>query len=360
MILRNEEVFRESHTPQELPHREGEMEELQHVLYPATRDQPARNAMLSGPSGVGKTVAATVALGRLKQNAHVRTHHIRCLGKRAGTILRDAVHAHPRDPDVEVSQSTPVDDVADALREIASWPYVLVLDEADDVHETDLLDRLADIEYVSYIVICHNPQEFRAGLSKQALEALDWHVEFTPYSADSLADILEQRARLGLKPGSISRGVLEEITEHSDGAARKAIQTLYHAAVLADDEHRDEISSELLPHARQRARTAIRKSNLRSLPIGHLLLYHLVQSAEGEVVRAETLHERYDAVAGEALQESEVTPVTRKTRQRYLRKLEEYDLVGWEGENRGRKYFAMDPELEVPECAALSLSEPTP
>jgi Cdc6-like AAA superfamily ATPase len=355
-MIEHPEYFRESFIPRTLPHRQAELERLASTLDPAVRGETPNDILLSGPSGVGKTVVATKAVRKLHEKAGVRTAHIRCLGRSAGAIIQEAVDEHPRSPPKSIGQTTPVAEKAAALDRLAD-SYLLVLDEADDVHKTELFGHLAGIDGVSYIAICHNPNEWMPSLSEAASRRLYTHIEFSTYGVSALTEILTQRAQRGLVDGAVEQRTLEAIAERVGGVARTAIQALFQAAQLAEGELREQITREDVPPALERAREAVRRSNLRSLPVGHLLVYHIIQQA-GEIDAPE-FHSRYDAVADAALQGiPDETPVSQQTRRRYLDKLSEYDLVKWVGERKGRRYIAMDPSLEVPGESGLSLPQP--
>jgi cell division control protein 6 len=208
---------------------------------------------------------------------------------------------------------------------------------------------------VSYIAICHNPEEWLPSLSSDARRRVRDHVEFRAYSVDQLADILEDRARLGLVEDAVERTTLERIGRHVDGKARNAIQALKAASDIAVEDHRDHIKDVDVSAAVSRARAVVRSSNLRSLPSQHLLLYGLIQRAES--ILAEDLNREYDAVAEDVFDGDKEVPRSTETRRRYLRKLEAYDLIGSHGENRGTTYFAQDPELAVPEDADMEIPD---
>jgi len=257
-MIEHARYFRESHLPRELPHRHDELDSIAATLQPAVNGETPDDILLSGPSGVGKTVVARTAVDKLYESAGVRTAHIRCLGRSAGAVMHEAVAEHPRAHDRKLHQCTPVGEKAAALKAIAD-NYLLVLDEADDVHKTDLLDRLAEMDGVSYIAICHNPQEWIPSLSTPASRRLHTHIEFEAYSVAALTEILAQRATRGLVDDAVGTRTLEAIAERVDGVARLGIRTLFQAAQLAAEQHRDRIQREDIPPALSRARAAVRE-----------------------------------------------------------------------------------------------------
>lgn len=94
-MITDPRVFQDTHLPRELMHREGEVEELSLAFDPALDGHTAGDVLISGPSGVGKTVLARYTLAKLEQYVRVPHTHIRCLGESTGDILRTALREHP-------------------------------------------------------------------------------------------------------------------------------------------------------------------------------------------------------------------------------------------------------------------------
>lgn len=62
-------VFEDVYLPRELAHRESEVGQLSRAFQPALSGSTPHNALISGPSGVGKTVLARHTLGQLEKHA---------------------------------------------------------------------------------------------------------------------------------------------------------------------------------------------------------------------------------------------------------------------------------------------------
>jgi Cdc6-like AAA superfamily ATPase len=71
-MITHPRVFDDEWTPQELHHREGAVEVLSEAFDPATHGHAAKNVIIHGPSGVGKTVLAKHTMGRLEEHADVK------------------------------------------------------------------------------------------------------------------------------------------------------------------------------------------------------------------------------------------------------------------------------------------------
>ena len=84
-------VFGNVYLPRELIHRESEVGQLSRAFQPALTGSAPHNALISGPSSVGKMVLARHMLDRLEKRAPVGHAHIRSLGKSTGAIPRGAL-----------------------------------------------------------------------------------------------------------------------------------------------------------------------------------------------------------------------------------------------------------------------------
>ncbi|MEE6210878.1 AAA family ATPase [Salarchaeum sp. III] len=346
-MITDPRVFEDEHLPRELKHREGAKRVLANAFEPARQGERADDVLLSGPSGVGKTVLARHTLTELQTHADVHYAHIDCLGSTTATILRDALDAYPQP--VDVHRGTPLDELVETVQDVVTQPYVLVLDEADDLPEKQIPELVASLPHVSVVAICHNAEEWLARVDDGFRQSIGAHQEVDRFSVDELADILHARAREGLTRGAVSLDQLRWIADEVSGVARRGIQSLRSAALLAEDRHggaiRDADVDDCFSHARQR----IRRMNLRSLPYHHQVLYAIIH--EGAPIGSDELHRRYDSLSETLYGGQELTPVSRRARRTKLAKLREYDLVEHTGPDHDRTYVVLDesvrPRVEI-------------
>lgn len=334
-------AFDDEHLPRRLLHREAAVDHLSRAWEPALGGDQAHDVLIHGPSGVGKTSLARFTLQKLTTHADIYSAHVESLGKTTAGVVRSVLHDLPgSDP----ATNTPREDLCIELRERVDQPTIVILDEADDLPATDVLDRLADVEDLSIVAICHDHEQWLSQLDNQLRRRLLLkELTLDRFGVNELADILEARARRGLPSGVVIREQLETIADEVAGVARKGIQSLRQASLLAEERDHSEIGSDDVADSYERAQRYILQKNLDSLPFHHQLLYELIRVGGG--LKAGELHERYQAVADDVYRGRGQTPVSERARRLKLSKLADYELIKVGGENRHRRYKVQNPRI---------------
>jgi hypothetical protein len=231
-------------------------------------------------------------------------------------------------------------------REAFGDPYSLILAAADGLPSPAALEYVTKLPKPSIVAICHNANRWLARAPDMARQSIAIHIEADRYSVNELSDILRARANVGLLPDAVSPAQLRAIADEVAGVARFGIQSLRAAAEIATERGHSRILDEDVADSFERARRSIREANLRSLPYHHHVLYAILQEA-GELEASE-LHQRYDELAESIYYGHELTPIGRRARRNKLAKLQEYDLIGAEGEPQNRIYYVLDETIAAP------------
>ncbi|ADD05198.1 Orc1-type DNA replication protein [Natrialba magadii ATCC 43099] len=344
-MIRNRLVFDDEYQTAIL-HRNEELRSLSRLLEPAIRGRRAEDVLIYGPSGVGKTATTRWLLRDLYQRASVQSVGIECSGATSHEIIHEAVYKHPSAGIVHQNQSRT--DLLEILTEVTDQPYVVILDEADIIPDLDVLGDLLEIELVSVIAIAHQQVEWlaRLGDDVEANFPADSQIEFRKYHEDELVDILKPRVEHGLVGRPVTTEQLEWIADETGGVARWAIQSVLAAAELAEERNHDRFREEDVQDSFERAKTKIRKANLRSLPVVYLRVYELVRAVgpvTGDELKA-AYREHQDAI----FEGQNRSPVTWRRVYDYLSKLADYDLLEMPGETNSKVYEVVDEELEAP------------
>lgn len=340
MIVRRD-VFDDDHLPRTLSHRDAQIHAFLDRVQLGARDDRDGDLLVSGPSGVGKTALARYSLTRYERSAGIPFAHVKTMGKSDGDILRSAIRQHPgADP---VFANTPTDELPRRLEQAVIDQFVIILDEADDLAERDVLHDLLEIDGVTIVPICHDPDTWLSRAAADVRGRFHTHMALDRYSVDELADILDERARIGLPDGVITRSQLEEIADTVAGVARNGIQSLRASAEVAHEEGAETIQDRHIEQGYERARQRIREANLDSLTTHHHVLYEIVR--RDGALTGTRLHAAYDELGDEAYRGHPQTPIGRRARRLKLSKLVDYDLIEREDVPGGVEYQVVDPDV---------------
>jgi orc1/cdc6 family replication initiation protein len=333
-VIRNARVLQEDFLPKEVVHRHRQMNRIAAALEPVVEGDRPQHAFLTGPSGAGKTCIARYSLDRLsEQLLAVDTHYVDCWQHanrfRALYKVLEGVGTT-----YDVHRSTPHDEMLGRL-EALEEPYVVVLDEVDQLEDKHLLRELYAVPAITMVLVANREADVVATLDERLQSRLrsSEHVRFPAYTDDELVTILADRVGWGLEPDCVTDDQLRTIATAAAGNARDAIGILRSAARRAEREGRERVTDDLLSAAIPEGRAAVRRKDVDRLNPHQRALYDLLADA-GEIAPG-ALYDRYE--------ESVDDPRTQRTCRTYLSKLERYNLVRAEGRGRSRVYVAVEP-----------------
>jgi len=330
-MITNARVLQEDFVPADVEHRHGEIDRLSATLEPLLRGADPETPLLFGPTGVGKTCVARYTLeGLREQLLDVRTTYCNCWQYHTRfRVLLELLDEVEQTIDVH-RQSTPHDALLDRLRARDEHPFVVVLDEVDQLDDSRLLYELLEIPHLHPIMVSNREADLFAALDERVSSRLraSPRIRFDRYSVDELAAILRARVDEGFDPGSVGRAALERIADAAAGDARVAIRILRSAAREAEAAGRTEIDDGIVEGAIPEGKRAVKQRAVESLTHHQRALYEVVDEA-GEIAPGD-LYDRYC--------ERVEDPKSKRTVRKYLAKLDQYNLVQSVGEKRGRTY----------------------
>lgn len=320
--------------PQDVVHRDGEINHLTSTLRPITDNETAEPAFLFGPSGTGKTCIAQYALEHLRETVlELNTQYVNCWEDHSRyTALYRILEGINQTFDVH-RQSTPTDVLLERLRDYDGPPYVVILDEVDQLQDKDLLYELYRVRGLSTVLIANDDDEFFSQLSGRVTSRFrtSARINFVPYSQHELTSILDDRVRWGLRQDTIADEQVAEIAGAAGGDARAAIGILRVAARRADRDGCDRITEGVIEQAVSEAKTEIEQRTLDKLTTDQTILYDII--TEHSEIAPSLLYDEY--------RDRAENPRSDRMVRNYLSKLVHYNLVEAEGENRGRLYRAI-------------------
>ncbi len=297
-IFKNRDVLRHSYTPDSLPHREEQIEQLATLLAPALKGGMPSNVFIYGKTGTGKTATVKFVGRQLveaarKMNSNVRIHYINCeIVDTAYRVLASVAKSLGRSVPMT---GWPTDQVYEEVvkgLESSDVRMVIVLDEIDKLAKKaeEALYSLTRVNSdlsstkVSIIGITNN-LKFKSFLDARILSSLsEEELVFPPYDAEQLEDILRQRAELAFNDGVLEDGVIElcaAIAAQEHGDARKALDLLRVSAEIAEREGESRVRVEHVKKAVKKIETDYMAETVRTLPIHtKILLYGMILLSE--------------------------------------------------------------------------------
>ncbi len=241
--------------PENIPHREKQIDELARALAPALKGARPSNIFVYGKTGTGKSLVASHVTGELvkaaeKTGQKVKIIYINCKMKRNADTEYRLLASLAKSLGKEVPfTGLPTDQVYKVVFEAVDsekQTVILVIDEIDT-----LVRRTGDEILYNLTRINGELKQSRLsviGITNDLglIDALDPRVRsslseeefvFPPYNALQLQDILKQRAELAfakdsLEPGTIEKAAALAAQEHGD--ARRALDMVRVAGELAE------------------------------------------------------------------------------------------------------------------------------
>ena len=334
-MIRDARVLRAGFVPREVEHRDAEVNHLSSVLEPIANGEPADTAIVTGPSGTGKTCISKFVTERLREEVlDVEGTYVNCW--RNYTRFR-ALYQILDDLGKTIDihrQSTPHDELIERLQQYDGPRAVIILDEVDQLEDPRVLYDLHSLPQFAVICIANEEEQLYSRVDDRLVSRLrsSEHVRMDKYHNDQLFDILTARAKWGLEPDIITDDQLYHIADAAAGDARLAIGMLRTAASTAARENHDRITNDLLQDAAGDARAQIRQKSLDSLTPHQQVVYEIVNE-HGPVGPSE-IHDRYTAEVEDAR--------TKRTVRTYLSKMAQYNLLEAEGTSRDREYSLVE------------------
>lgn len=240
-IIASEEVLLPDYVPDDLLHRNAELQAIAASVKPLLKRGTPDNLFIHGPSGCGKTSCVKHILKQLSSySTAVLPVYVNCWENPTQMAVYNRIIEEMRLPLPRRGLAT--DEIFSKITEYAQnyrKPILLILDEMDGLRHDKLL----------YVVSRANEKRLTFGIigitnNKLLLSKLDMRVrtslrfsemEFKEYAEEQLLEILKVRAERALAPKSYTEKLLQKIARSSEGgSARVAIERLWKAAKHAE------------------------------------------------------------------------------------------------------------------------------
>ena len=251
-VLRSEVYLTNSYEPEEPVGRSTEINRIADAVRPLTKRRQPENLLVHGPSGVGKTTCVKHIFDHLESETRIKTVYINSWQYNTRSSLLTELliqlgYPAPR-------KGKPVDELLSTIKEWLNKNrgIAVALDEFDQlddqevIYDLQLLNQEADHHVANILISNQHPRNLNLdprSTSRLTMQTL----QFKPYTAPQLKQILEKRVEQAFRPGTVPDKVLEKIAEtvsNQDGDCRQALKKLLRAGREADREGRKGIPPE--------------------------------------------------------------------------------------------------------------------
>ena len=317
-IFANKDALRESYQPDRIQERDEEIDVYMDALQPVIDGWEPNNIFLYGNTGVGKTAVTEYLLERLREDAReyddidlsVLTLNCKPLSSSYQVAVELVNELRPDGGEISTTgypQQTVFNKLYEELDDLGGT-VLRVLDEIDSIGEKDeLLYELprarskGDLTEAKVgIVGISNDFKFRDQLDPRVQDTLcERELQFPPYNAQELSNILASRAEIALRDDVYDDAVVRlcaALAAKDRGSARQALDLLLLAGEQAQnngDDFLEEAHVEQAQHELERERV---EEGIRQLTQhGHLALLAVVSLADAGRTpeRSRNIYDRY-------------------------------------------------------------------
>jgi len=293
-LFNNKEVLSHAYTPENLPHRDKELEDIISIVIPAIRQEIPSNIFIFGKPGTGKTACVKHIGNELnaissKKDSSSTFLYLNCeMVDTQYRVLSNLLSYFGEDVPLA---GWPTDklygkfmDCIERKKQIV----IIVLDEIDKLVKRggdDLLYNLSRINgdlvnsKVTLIGISNN-LKFTKYLDSRTLSSLGHEeIVFSPYNAEQLKDILNNRAKIAFNEGVLSKEVVPlcaafAAQEHGD--ARKALDLLRMAGEMAERNNDVEITEKHVRKGKEKLEMDGTTEVIKTLPVHSKILIYAI------------------------------------------------------------------------------------
>jgi cell division control protein 6 len=377
-LFRNKDALGESYRPDRIEERDEEIDEYMDALQPVIDGWEPNNIFLYGNTGVGKTAVTNYLLSRLE--ADVREYDdvdltvlsLNCKTSNSSYQVAVELVNELRPAGREISstgypQQTVFNKLYDELEAIGGT-ILVVLDEIDSIGDRDeLLYELPrarangnlDSAQVGVIGIS-NDFKFREQLDPRVQDTLcERELQFPPYDAPELENILRSRADVAIAENSIEKGVLEfcaALAARDSGSARQALDLLRLAGEIAENGEDDRIRRNHVEVARTKLEQERVEEGMRELTThGRLTLLAVISKyAKDETPsRTREIYQEYLTLCDSSGTDS----LTQRSVHNHLSDLRMLGILSAHENRSGSRGNYYSYELDVPFESAIGAME---
>ncbi len=343
-VFQNKEALTTSWRPDNILHRDEQINDLASILAPSLKGNDPSNVFLYGSVGTGKTLIVKHVTDELRNVAHkeeidLNILYINCKMKKVADTEYRLLAKLARQLGEDVpSTGLPTDEIYNrffkALQE-QKGVVIIALDEIDALVKKvgdEFLYNLTrindDLEQTRVSILgISNDLNFTEYMDSRVKSSLsEEEIIFPPYNALELTEILRERAGKGFVEDSLTDGVLSKCSalaakEHGD--ARRALDLIRVAGELCERSNDSKITSEHVDRAQSKIERDRIVETVRSQPKhSKLVLYTILEMTEDdEEIATGDVYSEYKKLCKEV-------DISELTQRRVSGLISELDMLG--------------------------------
>jgi cell division control protein 6 len=298
-IFRDRSKLSPRYIPEELPHRQGQIQQIVHIFSDASRDPekiPLTILQVIGVAGIGKTstvIRSTKVIEEhfARNRLTLKTAYInlKLQGGNKYAIYRFLLgRIAPELPAQGLSAEEMLRYLLQYLRENKQYALI-IMDEIDYMIKTSKdsgiiydLTRLNEFEpdkpcNIKGVIFIARSAEYYKKLDPAELSTLGRvPMQFHPYSLQQVSDILESRAVQAFNPKAIGSDVIDKIASITtspevNGDVRYALDLLLYAGNLAESQGTGRVTLDHVRKVHGQVHPSITTEDIDQLSKNHLL-----------------------------------------------------------------------------------------
>jgi|AntRauMinimDraft_4_1070384.scaffolds.fasta_scaffold01506_4 cell division control protein 6 len=351
-------VLSEDYIPDVIRGRDEDIQRYKNLLQPIMDGRDTKSILLYGKTGVGKTVTTRYLTQHLERDINeyhginLNTIWVLCENINTSYQLAGAIINEIREPENHITPTgypseqmfRMMYDELDSLGE----HVIIVLDEVDNIGTDDKLlyelpragsnNRLQDTKIT--VIGISNDLRFTDNLRQKVKSSLaQRELQFPPYDANELNEILRDRAEIAFHDGVIENGVIElcsAISANDVGDARQGLDILTEAGEIANREDSEVVTEEHVYRARDALEQDLINDSIGDLTTqGKLVLCSILyfERSNETPVRSKDVYDKYIKLA----EYIDTSPVTQRRVRDHLGDLKMQSLILESTKNTGRQ-----------------------
>ena len=353
-IFRDKDTLSIRFTPENVPHRDEQINQLALILAPVLRNEKPSNVFIYGKPGTGKTLVAKKVAANLEvaaQSNNLKIIYLNCkMRKITDTEYRLLAQLIEFFGEKVPYTGLPTSELYTRffkLLESSQQNVVLVLDEIDS-----LVDKIGSLFLYNLTRVNQDLERTKVtlvGISNNIsfLENLDSRVKsslseeelvFPPYNATEIKDILAERSRMAFHQETITDAAIAKcaaLAAQEHGDARKAIDLLRVAGETAERIGSVQVKEEHVDIAQNKVDTDRYIETIRTQPKQSKIVLKAILEIYRKNAKAVQTGDVYD-LYGRICQKNNIKPLTQRRVSDLISELDTFGIVSTVNISKGR------------------------